>query len=135
MLLEWHPGMSIGVALIDDEHRKLIGYLNALSEAIELDHADDAMLRLLDETIAYSAHHFKHEEELFLQTPYPKKEAHLLLHQKITDNLAAIHHDFVHRKHTVPSIKFMLSLKEWLIEHIQCDDREYVPYLNSADRS
>jgi hemerythrin len=131
MLLEWNPAMSIGVKLIDEEHQRLVGFINELYEAIDFNKGNVAVAQVLNNTIAYCVCHFKHEEELFLQTDFPEKTAHIQEHQRIKSELADINREFMNTKDNLRPMKFVMFLKVWLIEHIQEADAKYVPYLHS----
>jgi len=63
-LMEWNERLSVGVASIDAEHKRLVGMLNELYDAMQARHSQEALGKVLDGLINYTASHFKHEEPL-----------------------------------------------------------------------
>ena len=132
MLLQWHDGLSVGNALLDEEHRTWMGFLNALHNAIENNEGDSALERTLTEAMDYTSYHFRHEELLFTQSGYPDKDKHLDLHKKIEDDLINLRQRFQDGERDGLSLEFMVLLKKWLIHHIQQIDTGFVPYLTKT---
>ncbi len=67
-LMSWNDKMSVGIAVIDQEHKKLVDLLNELYDGIQANHAKEKLGTVLDGLIAYAASHFKREEQFFAQT-------------------------------------------------------------------
>jgi len=131
MLLEWDEGMRVGVDLIDEEHKKLFAFLNALNDSIERKTDPESMGKTLSGLLAYTVYHFDHEERLFLKTDYPHKTEHVAEHKKITARLMEIYSKLRFGQTREVSIELMEFLKAWLIEHIHGMDLGYVPYVHA----
>lgn len=129
MFIEWHPSMSVGVDLIDEEHKKLVDYLNTLHESIEKGSDIDVLTKTIHSVMAYTVYHFNHEESMFVASDYPDKAEHIQEHRKIAEKLMEIQSK-LRLGHTEQlSLELLLVLKEWLISHIQQADMKYVRYL------
>jgi hypothetical protein len=53
-LMEWDKKMSVGVALLDTDHQKLVKMLNDLYAAMVEGHGKDSLGKILDELTAYT---------------------------------------------------------------------------------
>lgn len=127
--LKWKPEYSVGIATLDDDHKKLIKLLNKFQTAYEYDTGDQFERQALDELIDYTRYHFKREEQLMKQHGYPDLEAHKLKHVEMIDQVDHFVADYEKRGHEAlePVADF---LKEWLVNHINGTDKQYGPYLS-----
>lgn len=79
----WTDDLHTGNALIDGDHRKLIGLLNALLEAMERGEASDAMGKAMNALVAYTRKHFAREEAEMARIQYVASLAHQSEHAKL----------------------------------------------------
>jgi len=93
-LMEWNEKLSVGVASIDAEHKRLVGMLNELYDAMQARHSQEALGKVLDGLINYTASHFKHEETLFARTGYPAAAAHKKEHDDLTKQVLEVKKKF-----------------------------------------
>ena len=119
---EWSEDMSIGVPLLDSDHKALIGFINYLQQCV--DSCDDKLLicDVLDELITYIGFHFAREESVMKACGYAGMEAHKKEHAAFAQHI----HDFRVRytRESDSSIIFELLefLKKWLDHHILIED-------------
>jgi hemerythrin len=127
-LMEWSDDFSVGVGVIDADHKRLLGLLNELHDAVQAGDAHEVLAKVLDELVLYVGYHFAHEEELFLRTDYPGSEKHHRQHQALTSAVQEIVADF-HRQamSTLPQ-QVLEFLKNWLYEHILRSDQAFGAY-------
>jgi hemerythrin len=130
-LMNWNEKMSVGVAAIDDEHKKLVGMLNDLYDGFQSGKAAEALGKVLDGLISYTAAHFKHEEDLFAKTGYPAAAAHKKEHDDLTKQVLDVQAKFKAGVSGTLSLEVMNFLKNWLVTHIQGSDKSYAPHLNA----
>ena len=130
MLIEWCPEMSVGVDLLDEEHKKIISTLNDLNDAVVSNNVRLGLKKYLEEMIKCCEEHFIHEEALFLGVDYPGKERHIEEHRKTREYLLDARIKFERGELDNLSPKMMEFLKWWLLNHIQETDMRYVPYLH-----
>jgi len=129
-LITWTDKFSVGVEVLDADHRKLVGMLNDLYDSIAVGRGRDAIGRTLDGLIAYTKTHFEREEKLFAQTGYAAAEAHHKEHADLTMQVIAVQEKYRAGVTGTLSLEVMNFLKNWLINHIQGSDRKYGPHLN-----
>ncbi|PKM35580.1 MAG: hemerythrin, partial [Gammaproteobacteria bacterium HGW-Gammaproteobacteria-10] len=56
-ILTWNDSLKLGIANVDDQHRRLLELINRLDEAVALGHAPDTITELLDDLIDYTRYH------------------------------------------------------------------------------
>jgi len=130
-LMSWNEKMSVGVGVIDAEHKKLVALLNELYDGIQANQVKEKLGTVLDGLIAYAASHFKHEEQFFTETSYPDAPAHIKEHQNLTNQVLEVQKRYKAGDTGTLSMEVMNFLKRWLIDHIQGSDKKYGPHLNA----
>ena len=75
-LVTWNDSLSVNVAEIDQQHRKLIAMINELNDAMKIGKGKDVLGGIVNSLISYTATHFKTEEKYFAQFGYPDTEDH-----------------------------------------------------------
>jgi hemerythrin len=121
--IEWEEKYSVGIELIDNQHKVFIGILNDLYSAIinkkELSVLDDIFSQL----VAYTHFHFQTEERYFDEFDYEGAEAHKIAHRALSDQVVAMQqkYDDVMKN----PFELMDFLEDWLIEHIMGMDKLY----------
>lgn len=130
-LMSWNEKMSVGVASLDEEHKKLVGMLNELFDGLQAKKNTETLGRVLDGLIAYTADHFKHEEQAFAQTGYPDAAAHKKEHDDLTKQVLEVQKKYKAGQTGTLTMEVMAFLKNWLANHIQGSDRKYGPHLST----
>ncbi len=128
-LLAWNDKMSIGLATIDEQHKKLVGMLNELFDAVQAGRGKDVLGIILDRLVDYTKTHFAYEEQLFTQHDYAETEAHKNEHADLTRQVLEIQQKHSAGATATLSMELMNFLKNWLVRHIQGSDRKYAPFL------
>lgn len=127
-LFEWSNDYSVGVPSIDMEHRRLVELLNELHDSMTAGKAAEHLTSILDGLVAYTADHFRHEEELFALHGFPEAESHTEEHRRLVEQVAALQGKLLRREATL-TIELLRFLKNWLIKHILGADKAYGPFL------
>jgi hemerythrin len=130
-MLNWNDKLSVGIASIDEEHKKLVKMLNDLYDGIMSGHGKDVLGNILDSLIDYTKVHFAHEEKFFAQTGYQEAAAHKHEHEALTKQVVEIQGKYKSGAISTLSIEVMQFLKNWLVKHIQIEDKKYGPHLIS----
>ena len=125
----WDETMSVGVALLDDEHRRLLDLFNGLLESGITPANRDELSSLLSSLRDYVAVHFAREEALMERRGYPELEGHIAAHRYFADEVDKLQHDFAGDNTTMLRMDLILLLKDWFVEHIQETDALYKPYV------
>jgi len=123
----WSPSLSIGIDEIDNQHRRIVDYLNDLDVAHhsgDRDKVSQVLLGLMD----YTKTHFNFEESLLEKSGYPLTDSHKKVHETFV-----LHMNDYHTKHNNGediTRQLMSELRIWLTNHIKKDDADYAPYAN-----
>lgn len=90
MTIIWREQMSVGNALIDNEHKYLLEQVNAVEKAINTEKNYDILVKTLDHLVDYTKTHFEHEEKIQAKIHFRELEGHKKEHGKIMAELFAI---------------------------------------------
>jgi len=124
----WKDFYSVGDPSLDAQHKQILGTINELHEAMQKG-KDRAVLRpILDRLLEYTLVHFKHEEQVMQEHEYPDFAHHKVLHDKIRQKTA----DLREHAYLVTGQDLLRFLKEWWVDHIQGQDKNYSPYLEAV---
>lgn len=128
-LIEWSDTYySVKVEQFDNDHKKLVGFINELHDAMMQGKGREKLNHILSELLDYTQYHFDAEEAQMEQAGYPELEAHKELHQSLIAQLKELITDFTDGNREI-SVKTFRFLKEWLLNHIQVADQKYTPWL------
>lgn len=130
-LMTWNDKLSVGVNVIDDDHKKLVGMVNELYDGISAGHGKEAVGKVLDKLVDYTKFHFAREEQYFAKTAYPAAAAHKKEHDDLTKQVLDVQAKYKSGSVATLSLEVMNFLKNWLINHIQGSDKKYGPHLNA----
>lgn len=129
-LLEWNDKFSVTIGKFDDQHKKLVGMVNQLHDAMKVGKGRELLGDILRSLTQYTVTHFNDEEQLMKLHNYPGYEEHKQEHNKLVlqvrETLEA--HN---RGQNILTQNIMEFLKKWLTDHIMDNDRKYGPFLKS----
>jgi len=128
----WDQKMSVGVEILDDDHKKLLDMFNGLLQSGVAAKDRDGLSGLLNGLRDYTNVHFAREEELMERQGYPDLDAHKAAHRYFVDEVQKLYQDYDESNAMMLRIDLILLLKEWLIEHIQSVDMRYKPFMAAA---
>ena len=131
-MIQWSEKYSVKNVQIDSQHKKLFDYLNTLSDAMATGKGNDVIASVLDSLISYTATHFKYEEDLFVKYKFPDAESHKMKHDNFVTEVIKFKEDFDSGK-ALLSVKILRFLTDWLKDHINGTDKEYVDFFESKD--
>lgn len=129
-LMTWSPALSVQVKQFDDQHIKLVNMVNELHDAMKAGKGNEVLGKILNGLITYTATHFADEEKMMAQHAYPDAPAHKNEHGKLVKQVLELQENFKAGK-AILTLNVMMFLKDWLVKHIQGDDRKYGAYLTT----
>ncbi|MCB1772638.1 MAG: bacteriohemerythrin [Gammaproteobacteria bacterium] len=121
-LIEWTSDLDTGIQVIDNQHQRIVEYINKLAHA-QAHHSREEVAEVLDELVDYTLSHFAFEESLMEDAGYAFVNAHKKVHQLFVKRVA----DYQQRFKLGEQIEEELinTLRAWLINHIKNDDQDY----------
>ena len=124
-MIEWEEKYSIGISIIDEEHKELIRIMNAAIVAKQHNSNIEDISKLLKELTVYALNHFSTEESYMVEFNYPEfqyhKEEHHDFSNKVIEYCIRVIEVDCHVANEI-----LEYLKQWLINHIQITDKKYV---------
>ena len=123
MRVEWDESLSVGIGIIDDQHRKLIERVNAFSEATE--RMDS---REIENTInyltGYVIQHFGAEELIMIRNRHRAFKAHRDEHSRFVKQVYDVNCTLAERPMTRAEATALRDmLVRWIFRHIRVTDR------------
>lgn len=129
--MQWSASYSIGIALFDAEHRRLIDMANDLHDAVLEGKSERVIAEVFQALLHYTDYHFAREEKFFTDAGYPHDRQHHERHTALRQMVI----DFDKETHALSSdihaIRLAAFLKDWIDIHILKDDMEYGHYLTA----
>ena len=120
--LEWSHELDTDIHVIDEQHKRIVGYINDLIEAREtLD--KQKVGNVIDELVDYTISHFAFEESLMEQAGYPFLAPHQKIHGLFIKKVSAFVERFKEGEDVTDEL--LIMLRKWLINHIQNEDGDY----------
>jgi len=129
-LFSWTDEYSVRIPQIDAQHKKLVGLINVLHEAMASGKGKEALAKILAELVDYTKVHFRLEEQLMQQRGYLDYLTHKAEHDRFIMQIQDFQLQFQASKLTL-TIQVMNFLKDWLKNHILGADKKYISVLSS----
>jgi hemerythrin-like metal-binding protein len=129
--MTWTSDLSVGVAVLDDDHKKLIGIINQLHFGITAGHDKEVLGAVLGQLVNYTKFHFAREEEMLLAAGYQAMPSHLTEHEKFIRQISNVQARLKSSSAAMLDLELMDFLRDWLFSHILVSDKKYGPRLNA----
>ena len=125
----WSNSYSMGVKLIDDQHKGLLNFVNDLFNHASGKEKEERMYfeLVIQQAVQYIKEHFQAEEKLMIGTKFPGYAEHKKIHDEFTLTVVKTVKDFEAGKRLVLE-KFAYFLKDWVLSHIAVMDKQYADY-------
>lgn len=128
MGIAWTSDLSTGIDVIDNQHKRIVEYINELEKAITLQN-QSGVGHILDELVDYTLSHFAFEESLQEQAGYTFSKPHKAMHDIFAKRVATFQDR--HRAGEDIAEQLHCMLGTWLVHHIKRDDMAYVSDVNT----
>jgi hemerythrin len=127
----WDDSLSVGVDLIDEQHKMLLNRLSELSEAVDQRLGSGQIVRTLSFLSEYVDFHFGTEEKHMTANDYPGYEGHKAAHEEFKATLARLSEDFEEEGATTGLAESINTLLiNWFLKHILAVDQELGRFCN-----
>lgn len=122
-ILEWDESIALHIPAIDAQHKELIGWINALDDAVRKGEGAHLIHETLQKLINYVFEHFSAEEQLMLSYNFPGFTSHRQEHDYFVQKLKEIQGGFLDSDEA--SRKTLDFLVDWIVCHIRGTDQNY----------
>ena len=128
----WLPRVLLEIPELDEDHGRLLGFVNALIAAVAFK-APPGVQWALSELRSETEAHFAREETLMRKTQYPRLQQHSASHRRLLRELGALR--------VVLQASGMLRLPlvpksyigRWFVAHLAQEDRMVASYLDETE--
>lgn len=133
-IIKWSDEFSLGIGEIDEQHKALVGMINALDASTHETYSQENMRRLLDELNAYVRDHFGFEERLMAGGGCSQElvTRHCGEHAYFRSVLRDLSADFESGRTSI-SVPLIEYLVHWLLHHIVVVDRAMAQQLTATE--
>jgi hemerythrin-like metal-binding protein len=128
--LVWEEQYSVGLKLVDDQHRRLFDIINDLSALNDRKAADPARLKeMLHRLRDYAFYHFATEEDLMERYRYADVQRHARIHDAFRKQLETFERQLLqpNADHAALLTTVTRFVKEWLQHHVLTEDKKCAP--------
>ena len=128
--VDWEDRFSIGVPLVDNQHRHLISMTNELHSACQLSeyYAKEQFVKTVREAVNYVKYHFSTEEQIMEKTAYPGLVDHKRIHTEFAQEVLKNALYYEEGKKFIPN-QFVRFLRDWILTHVAFVDSSLGDYL------
>ncbi|OFY84230.1 MAG: hypothetical protein A3F72_14485 [Bacteroidetes bacterium RIFCSPLOWO2_12_FULL_35_15] len=124
-LLKWTDDYSVGIVIIDYQHKRLVMLINKLYDSMLEGKTMESITEIFEGLEDYIKNHFETEESFFKEFNYEDMKTHIKEHKVFVDQISQLKKDYLSGKNTV-SVELLDFLKNWLSEHILGSDKKYI---------
>ncbi len=128
-MIKWDDKYSVGISMIDEEHKKFIDIINKAAYVQQYDDSPRAISEMLVEITAYALTHFKTEETYMINFKYYDYKSHKDEHNNFSKIISNYCKKLIGGEFKIID-EILEHLKQWLVNHIQVTDKKYVVCFN-----
>lgn len=114
----------------DDQHKKLVELINQLHDAMKSGQGNTMIGVVLQSLITYTGTHFADEIKMMQAHAYPDLSRHQAEHDKFVKQVVEFQQKFQDGS-SMLTMTVLSFFKDWLVRHIQGEDKKYAPFLNA----
>lgn len=127
--MPWTPSLSVGVDMIDEQHKTWFEKAEALFEAGKKNEAKEYIGELLDFLEDYTKKHFADEEKYMLSIDYPGYDEQKKAHTSFILQLEKLQSDYrTSGSNIAVIVRANKIVIDWLIKHISNMDKKIGEY-------
>jgi hemerythrin len=126
VVVKWDAAYSVGVKLIDDQHKELVRMTNELSLGCQKggNEAEIYFMRVIQGAVKYVKTHFTTEEIIMERLKFPEYLEHKKEHEEFVAEVLRDIKAFEGGGKLVP-LEFAQFLQNWVLTHIAKSDKRY----------
>ncbi len=137
-LFAWDNTYCVGIPHIDEQHERLVSYINKLHVAMLRNEEDNITGKILNELTDYIKNHFSIEDDMMVKygfsnhdaTTRQQYERHKMEHAEFTRKITDMVRKHYENKEYI-SVDLLTYLVEWLLNHIATIDKQYASFINN----
>lgn len=123
MRVIWTPDYEIGIGVIDQQHRRIVDYINQIYDHEGAGSSRAATEDVLYDLLDYTYSHLAFEEALMEEAGYRDLTFHRQAHKAFTRQVNGLRQRFDNGEAVASELAEMLQ--GWLLKHIATEDAGY----------
>ena len=128
-MIEWSNEYSVGVSVMDEEHKGFIGIINKVIDAKQRNYSQEEVEEILSKLVKFAKEHFKNEEAYMSKFEYPDYLLHYNEHLNFSLHMIIYNNQVINGEYKIMDEVYKY-LQEWLVHHIQKTDKKYTKCFN-----
>ncbi len=128
MAIKWDEKYSVNVKEIDDQHKNFIEIMNKLYAAVNEMRTKEDLKNILNELTEYADKHFTTEEKYFDEFHYELADEHKQKHKELKEKIIEFQKKFGEKNEI--SLELSDFLENWLVDHLDNQDKKYTECFN-----
>lgn len=125
--LVWKDSMSVGIAQMDADHRRIADLFGRLHDALTLEDMNTAC-RLVGELVSEARGHFEREDAMLRRFDYPRLSTHLHEHDVAVGRLRRLQ-DVVRKRAGEAALQMLEDLSAFFLNRLFVIDMDYKWFL------
>ncbi len=127
----WRKEFHLGVAELDDPHRRMIALAAEIARCLRTGAAKDETVERVRALTDFAAWHFMEEEKLMVATGFEGSHVHAEQHGELLGQLERFAQRVLSHNCSLESNKMLAFLRHWVAHHIMHSDREIARHVLS----
>lgn len=123
--ITWSEMMSVGIPILDADHKTLVGLINDLHRSIGDEEEYATLGSVLKALADYADYHFAREERVMEACRYPALNSHIVMHHRLAQQVRELKARYDQDQTAVRAKDCLDFLHKWLIDHICSTDMDY----------
>lgn len=130
MAVTWDEEYSVGVSVIDEQHKQFVVVLGKLEKAVAELEQKERLSQILEDLDSYVVFHFGTEEKYFKEFNYGGAREHIEAHRKFAQTLSETREKYQNNELRL-SYELVTFMSDWLVSHVRDMDRKYIECFRS----
>lgn len=122
--IEWSDKFSVGITILDEQHKQLIAMINLLIEIHNTASYSESITETLRSMTKYALTHFEDEEMFMVNYNYPDYTSHKEHHEEYKTKVVTFHSTNFDTTEGM-STNLLEYLQSWWTYHILEEDMKY----------
>lgn len=132
--IQWNDDLSVGVKLIDSQHKALIAIANRVIEAVELGQGQAAINGHIQKLREYTVFHFNSEEKLMDRIRYPKRGEQASEHARLKREVKYFQRQ-IYQKDNITPVEIRDFVINWFFGHILTHDSDLAKFIHAREEA
>ena len=130
-VIDWTDDLSVGIKMIDSDHKKMTGLINDLFIACFAAQGPAVLESIVNELVEYTKEHFRREEDVMAKHGFPGLARQRELHEDLTRRVIEVEQSLKAGTDDALSNEVLTFLRSWWIDHIQSEDMKFGVFLRA----